>query len=142
MFRKLLARAPVRLFSQARPLSDADLIDRIESNYKKMHDIYDRKPQDLEGYCKMLIFRSKNLGMKELDLLIGSWAVRNLKKLSREELQRYEYEIIQMETPDLHKILSSTAKEFAAEQFPPEHFLAQIRAFGESPNWNAEQSIN
>jgi hypothetical protein len=31
---------------------------------------------------KQLLFRSKNLGMKELDLLVGRWAALNFPRMS------------------------------------------------------------
>lgn len=142
MFRKVVGRLPLRLFSQTVESADAKLVASIEANYKTMHEIYDRRPQDLDTYRKMLVFRSKNLGMKELDLLIGTWAQRNLKTLERNELIRYEEEIIQMETPDLHKILSSAPIDFAAENLPKDHYLTKIRTFGETPHWNAENFSN
>lgn len=126
-----------RLFSVSKgPQADSeDLLRNIESNYKTMHAIYDKKPSNIQDYRKMLVYRSKNLGMKELDLLIGTWAEVNLKTLDRDQLNRYEEEIIQMETPDLHKILSSSPSEFAKEDLPEDHYLSQIRAFGERPGW-------
>lgn len=142
MFRRLVGRTPFRFFCQSLEAKDAKLVANIEANYKKMHAIYDRRPQDIDTYRKMLVFRSKNLGMKELDLLIGTWAQTYLKNLDRKELERYEEEIIQMETPDLHKILSSSSKDFESENLPKEHFLSQIRAFGETPHWNADRFSN
>lgn len=131
-----------RLFGQAKQVSDDALTTNIEANYKKMYQIYDQKSADINTYRKMLIFRSKNLGMKELDLLIGTWAQRHINNLERKELERYEIEILHMETPDLYKILSSPSNDFKAEQLPADHFLAQIRSFGESPHWNADKLIN
>lgn len=126
-----------RLYSAAKvgQLSPDDLATNIETNYKVMHETYDHRPSDLNEYRKMLVYRSKHLGMKELDMLIGIYAELHLENLDKKELDRFDEEIIQLETPDLHKLLSSTSEQFAKEELPKEHFLNQIREFGSSPAW-------
>ena len=54
---------------------------------------------------KQLLYRSKNLGMRELDLLIGTWAEHNLQSLTEGELQEFHSEVLKHETPDLVKKL-------------------------------------
>jgi succinate dehydrogenase flavin-adding protein (antitoxin of CptAB toxin-antitoxin module) len=56
---------------------------------------------------KQLLFRSKNLGMKELDLLVGRWATINLSNLDHETLEQFNTEVLSKETPNLNKILLS-----------------------------------
>ncbi len=41
-----------------------------------------------------MLYRSKNLGVKELDLIIGSWALNFLKTLNKEQLLEYNQEVI------------------------------------------------
>jgi succinate dehydrogenase flavin-adding protein (antitoxin of CptAB toxin-antitoxin module) len=50
--------------------------------------------QDVNALRGQMLFRSKNLGVKELDLIVGSWAVHFLKTLSYEQLLQYNQEVI------------------------------------------------
>lgn len=70
-----------------------------------------------------MIFRSKNLGMKELDLLVGNWAKLNVPKLNYEELHQFNAEVLSKETPDLNKTLLGRGDQ------PHEHFLKLIKQF-------------
>lgn len=82
---------------------------------------------ETEPLRKQLLFRSKNLGMKELDLLVGRWATLNFPKMNYEELQQFNQEVLSKETPDLNKMLLTKDGE------PTERFLKLIREFGRSP---------
>ena len=53
---------------------------------------------------KQLLYRSKQRGWLELDLIMGTWAERNLGRLSEDELQQYEA-VVRRENPDLMKWL-------------------------------------
>ncbi|CAM6005790.1 unnamed protein product [Sphagnum balticum] len=64
---------------------------------------YFQLENDAEALKGQLLYRSKNLGVKELDLIIGSWATHNLKTLSQDQLLEYHQEVLQQETPDLWK---------------------------------------
>ncbi len=50
--------------------------------------------QDVNALRGQLLFRSKNLGVKELDLIVGSWAAHFMKTLSYEQLLQYNQEVI------------------------------------------------
>lgn len=50
---------------------------------------------DLGALRKQLIFRAKNLGMRELDLIVGTWASRTLPGYSIGELQAFNEQILQ-----------------------------------------------
>ncbi len=47
---------------------------------------YFQLEHDLDALRGQLLYRSKNLGVKELDLIIGSWAIHHLKKLNQAQL--------------------------------------------------------
>lgn len=53
---------------------------------------------------KQLLYRSKQRGWLELDLIMGTWAERNLDRLSEDELMQYEA-VVRRENPDLIKWL-------------------------------------
>lgn len=57
-----------------------------------------------------MLFRSKNLGVRELDLIIGTWAKHNLPHYSHPQLLRFNQEVLHHETPELlKKILGQSA---------------------------------
>ena len=61
--------------------------------------------QDVDALRGQMLWRSKNLGVKELDLIVGSWAVNFLKNLNKDQLLEYNQQVINQETPDLTKKL-------------------------------------
>lgn len=58
-----------------------------------------------EANRKRVIYRSKQRGWLEVDLLLGSWASKNVMALSAEELQQYE-DILNQETIDIFNYIS------------------------------------
>mmetsp|Transcript_10570 Transcript_10570/g.16024 ORF Transcript_10570/g.16024 Transcript_10570/m.16024 type:complete len:170 (+) Transcript_10570:74-583(+) len=54
---------------------------------------------------KRMIYRSKQRGWLEADLLMGSWAVEHVPKLSKEQLDEYEM-LLQEETIDIYNYIS------------------------------------
>lgn len=115
-----------------------NIAPKIRKNFEDLINSYDKEPQDLEAFQKRLIYRSSNLGMLELDLLVGTWAKQYLPKMNIEECQRYEREIISIETPDLHKVLLCNEKEFEDFVYGEDHFISSIRKFGKNPSWNQQ----
>ena len=56
--------------------------------------------QDIENYKKKLMFRAWHRGMKELDLLMGTFAQTELQNLQDDELTQFE-RLIDSEDNDL-----------------------------------------
>ena len=54
---------------------------------------------------KRMIYRSKQRGWLEADLLMGSWAVANVPNLSEQELDEYEV-LLKEETIDIYNYVS------------------------------------
>ena len=76
---------------------------------------------------KKIIWRSGNLGMLELDVLVGKFAKRNIPNLTLPECKEYEQEVLSKETSDLFFMLIENK-----EQDPPEmgKFLKWIKKEG------------
>jgi len=70
----------------------------------------------LEDKKKRLIFRSDHRGTKEMDLIMGSFALRYVPDFNETELAAYE-EILTHNDPDLYNWLSRKEK-------PPEDLAA------------------
>lgn len=58
----------------------------------------------LTAFRKRLLYRSKQRGWLEVDLLLGSWAEATLRSMSEAELRAYEH-ILNLETVDLFNYL-------------------------------------
>mmetsp|Transcript_32414 Transcript_32414/g.69022 ORF Transcript_32414/g.69022 Transcript_32414/m.69022 type:complete len:213 (-) Transcript_32414:573-1211(-) len=54
---------------------------------------------------KRLVYRSKQRGWLEVDLLLGTWAAENVRNLSGEELDEFE-RFVNLETIDIYNVLT------------------------------------
>jgi succinate dehydrogenase assembly factor 2 len=60
---------------------------------------------DLETRRKRLIYRSKQRGWLEVDLLLGTYASRFVPKMNTDELDQFE-DFVNMETIDIYNIIT------------------------------------
>lgn len=84
---------------------------------------------DAEVRRKRLLYRSKQRGWLEVDLLLGSWAAQHVSGLSPAELDEYEA-LLNQETIDIFQIVNG-------QQSPPRELagskvLARLQAYAES----------
>lgn len=85
----------------------------IRAQHTRFVDSYPSASQDksngpvdaLMAHRKKVIYRSKQRGWLEVDLLLGSWATDNVMNLSWDELQQFE-NILNQETIDIFKIIT------------------------------------
>ena len=63
-------------------------------------------PENDEARRKRMIYRSKQRGWLEADLLMGSWASINVPHLTEEELDEYEL-LLKEETIDIYNYISA-----------------------------------
>jgi succinate dehydrogenase flavin-adding protein (antitoxin of CptAB toxin-antitoxin module) len=56
---------------------------RIITNNSGQFVKYLTLEQDLASLQGQMLYRAKNLGMKELDLIVGSWATHNIKNMNK-----------------------------------------------------------
>lgn len=61
--------------------------------------------QELEVRKKRLVYRSKQRGWLEVDLLLGTWAAQNVPHLSMDELDEFE-KFVNLETIDIYNVLT------------------------------------
>lgn len=54
---------------------------------------------------KRLVYRSKQRGWLEVDLLLGTWAAQNVSSLSLAELDEFE-KFVNLETIDIYNVLT------------------------------------
>lgn len=63
-------------------------------------------PEEDEARRKRMIYRSKQRGWLEADLLMGSWAVKHVPTLNEQELDEYEL-LLKEETIDIYNYISA-----------------------------------
>lgn len=74
----------------------------------------DTRSESLENRRKRLVFRSWHRGMREMDLLIGSFADAHVPGFDHERLDRYEA-LLELSDPDLYNWYAGR------EPLPAEH---------------------
>ena len=67
--------------------------------------IVTKAERELDVRKKRLIYRSKQRGWLEVDLLLGTWANENVPNLSLEELDQFE-DFVNLETIDIYNIIT------------------------------------
>ena len=70
----------------------------------------------MSDLIKKLIYRSNHRGTKEMDLLIGGFAIENLKKLNPKELQEFEL-LLNFTDKELSSWLVDNKKNIDLENF-------------------------
>jgi succinate dehydrogenase flavin-adding protein (antitoxin of CptAB toxin-antitoxin module) len=72
----------------------AEQLARAERKDKELRSKHNYSTEDstidLESRRRRIIYRSKQRGLLEVDLLLGSWATENVPRLSEQELDEYE----------------------------------------------------
>ena len=69
---------------------------------------------DLETIRKRLLWRATHRGIKEMDILVGGYAHRNLQAMSKIELSEFE---VLLEIPDQDLLSWATRQEDVPSQF-------------------------
>uniref|UniRef100_A0A7S1ZCM3 Uncharacterized protein n=1 Tax=Trieres chinensis TaxID=1514140 RepID=A0A7S1ZCM3_TRICV len=60
---------------------------------------------ELDVRKKRLVYRSKQRGWLEVDLLLGTWANENVQRLNSDELDQYEA-FVNLETIDIYNVIT------------------------------------
>ena len=117
----------------------ADLPENLRQYALKRNEtirkVHEQIPEALETRKKRLIWRSKQRGWLEVDMLMGSWAVENVPSLTKEEIDQYE-NLINLETLELFNVVSKPMIEnVPAEVQGPvlERIRKYVRSFKSDP---------
>ena len=60
----------------------------------------------MEIYLKKLLFKASHRGTKEMDIILGNFAKKNLESMDIDNLKLFE-EILEIPDPDLYKWFTS-----------------------------------
>lgn len=105
-----------KLYSIAKPRSE-----EILSRHEKLPNL-SQIPQssltdetnDLDVRRKRLVYRAKQRGWLEVDLLLGAWASQNVPSLNAAELDEFEA-FVNTETIDIYNIITLRVKDLPNE---------------------------
>lgn len=64
-----------------------------------------KEEMELDVRKKRLVYRSKQRGWLEVDLLLGTWANENVQRLDSDELDQYEA-FVNLETIDIYNVIT------------------------------------
>ncbi|KAL7553680.1 hypothetical protein ACHAWF_016999 [Thalassiosira exigua] len=91
---------------------EQELWDRARPRYDAILERHVRLPTSEGGggdddavRRKRLVYRAKQRGWLEVDLLLGTWASENVANLSAKELDSFE-EFVNLETVDIYNVLT------------------------------------
>ena len=106
-------RAATPLLFYSRPMSNVveEHLQKMAQNDKRLTESYGKIKGDFsakevdEIRRRRVIYRAKQRGWLEADILLGSWAKENVSNLSEDELTQFET-ILQEETIDLYNFVS------------------------------------
>ena len=95
--------------SEITPAQKVGLSDELErrasERWTELAAEHRKIPADDAVRRKRLIYRSKQRGWLEVDLLLGSWASENVPTLSKDECDAYEH-ILNCETIDIFNFIT------------------------------------
>lgn len=119
-----------RIGERSKALRDEHLRLKTEVPASSLDPARAGQPVDAEEVRrKRLLYRSKQRGWLEVDLLLGSWAAQHVPALSVAELDEYEA-LLNQETIDIFQIVNGQIPP------PPElessKVLARLQAYAES----------
>ena len=89
--------------------------DVVPDIYREHRHRFSQKPADLFAYKRQLFYRCAHIGTKELEILLGDYLKLNMDKMTYEDVERFDNEIVSIENPSLERYL------FKGEQVIPHH---------------------
>jgi len=107
----VVAQREQELWDKAQPRYDAIMerhlrlptVDEDETTTNNM--TISKEERELDVRKKRLVYRSKQRGWLEVDLLLGTWASENVPRLSSSELDEFEA-FVNLETIDIYNVLT------------------------------------
>ena len=102
-----VAKREQELWNKAQPKYDAIMERhlRLPTLDNDMTDMNEKETRELDIRKKRLIYRSKQRGWLEVDLLLGTWASEHVSSLSVSQLDEFE-SFVNLETIDIYNVLT------------------------------------
>jgi succinate dehydrogenase flavin-adding protein (antitoxin of CptAB toxin-antitoxin module) len=95
-----------RNLSGSNKVSETAVLQATEARASAISDRYIKRDHlDFEVWKKRLVYRAKQRGWLEVDLLLGTYAGENVPLMSPDELEQFE-DFINLETIDIYNIIT------------------------------------
>ena len=106
----VVAQREQELWDKAQPRYDAIKerhlrLPTVDDDEATANNMSSKEERELDVRKKRLIYRSKQRGWLEVDLLLGTWASENVPRLSPSELDEFE-EFVNLETIDIYNVIT------------------------------------
>ena len=106
----VVAQREQELWDKAQPRYDAIKerhlrLPTVDDDEATTNNMSSKEERELDVRKKRLIYRSKQRGWLEVDLLLGTWASENVPRLSPSELDEFE-EFVNLETIDIYNVIT------------------------------------
>ena len=89
--------------------------------YREYRARFSQKPTDLNAYRRQVMFRCSHIGTKELEILLRDYLLINQDKMTYEDLEEFDNEIVSVENPSLQRYLVE------GQKILPEHDTKYMR---------------
>ena len=73
--------------------------DYVPEIFRQNRHKYSKKPTEIGGYKRQIIYRSVHIGTKELEIVLGDWLSLNIDKLSYADLEEFDANVLDIENP-------------------------------------------
>ncbi len=80
---------------------DNDAGEETPEVFREYRHKYSSKPTDIAAYRRQIIFRCGNIGTKELEIVLRDYLTLHAEKMSYEELEQFDTDILDIENPQL-----------------------------------------
>ena len=91
-------RDPNEWWQPPRDQAQEDIVPEV---FRQNRHKYSFKPDEIGGYRRQLTYRCTHIGTKELEIILGDWIQLNLDKLSYQDLEEFDTDILDVENPQL-----------------------------------------
>ena len=100
-----VAKREQELWNKAQPKYDAIMERHLRLPTVDTNENDEKETRELDIRKKRLIYRSKQRGWLEVDLLLGTWASEHVSSLSVSQLDEFEA-FVNLETIDIYNVLT------------------------------------
>lgn len=87
------------------PFQQEEEEDVVPEIFRQHRHKYSQKPAEIDGYKRQIMYRSKHIGTKELEIILSDWLTLNMDKMTYGDLEQFDSDILDMENPQLQRYL-------------------------------------
>ena len=73
--------------------------------FRQHRHAYSSKPETAEAYRKQILYRCGHIGTKEIEIILRDYLKMNADKMTYEELEQFDNDVLDVENPSLYRYL-------------------------------------